>query len=54
MKEDSKTEDRQKKGPLTGVKNFHKDTFPLDVKVERKRFSHGKKMVFNDRQEKFF
>lgn len=54
MEEDSKTEDRQKKGLLAGVKNFHKDTFPLDVKVERKWFSSSRKMVFSGRQEKLF
>ena len=45
---------RQKKGVISRSKKFHKDAFPLDVKVERKRFSHGKKMVFDDRQEKLF
>ena len=44
--------EEKKKGPLAGVNNFHKDTFPLDVKVERKWFSSGRKMVFNGRQEK--
>ena len=44
--------EERKKEPLLGVKNFHKDTFPLDVKVERKWFSSGRKMVFNGKQEK--